>query len=52
MKEIEWNKFLFKLYMDFRKSPGWNDLISCHDEEDNRYFKMLEQKGLKPNEFC
>jgi len=43
----DWAEFLFYVFRSCRKSPGWEEIKKCHDEEDLRYFEMLEQEKIE-----
>ena len=39
-----WYEILFRIYRDCRKNKYWFNLYDCHDDEDKRYFDMLDER--------
>ena len=37
-----YREFLFEQFVKCRAFPGWPDLYELHDDEDRKYFWMLE----------
>ena len=47
----EWSQVLRRLYNDCRTLPKWRELVALHDEEDQKYFRMLDNlTGVKDDE--
>lgn len=42
LRWAHWNEYLFATFVIGRESPGWEDLLSLHDEMDRSYFDTLE----------
>lgn len=40
----EWATDLFDVYRRCRKFCGWNQMVECHDKEDQNYFGMLDEQ--------
>jgi len=47
----DWSEYLWAEYMCGRNSPGWETLVSLHDDEDKQYFEMLKKSKIKPEPF-